>query len=95
MSPDIMKYGDNRMAVIQGLTNRCELSRLLTFLRAVCHDPLLNESWVSVETVYTAVLERRQRAVKVLQEYMEPVKSSAESPGFHLSIDLATSKGQK
>lgn len=89
------QYGDNRMAVIQALTNGSELSRLLTFLRAVCHDPLLNESWVSLETVYTAVLDRRQRAAKVLQEYIEPVKSSTESPGFHLSLDLATSKGQK
>ena len=89
------KQGDHRMAVIQAVTHQSECSKLLTFLRAVCHDPLLSESWVSLETIYTVVWERRQQAAKVLQEYVERVKSSTENPGFHLSTDLASSKGKR
>ena len=61
--------------------------KLLNFLRATCLDPLLQESWVSRETVLTtATADRRQRAVTLKDEYVEPVRSSTESPGMHLRL---------
>ncbi|GAB5033926.1 Hypothetical protein NocV09_01600410 [Nannochloropsis oceanica] len=78
---------DERCAVIQAVSHRNELPQLLNFLRATCIDALLQESWVSRETVLTAATaDRRQRAVTLKDEYVEPVVSSTESPGMHLRL---------
>ncbi len=50
-------------------------------------DALQQESWVSRESVLIATTaDRRQRAVTLREECVEPVRSSTESPGLQLPL---------
>lgn len=87
----------SRLMVLDGFLNhhmyhtfsqhRSELPKLLSFLRAACLDPLLQESWASREKVLApASIDRRRRAVTLRDEYIERVSSSTESPHLHLRL---------